>query len=324
MAQPAVKGLLISRPDFEISLLGPHWASPLYRGIGEYTYLPLNPESLHGLRAILNQVELMRRYKFDFGILLTPSFSSALAFYLARVKNRYGYSGEVRSAFLSHPVKVSADRKVHRSIKYLRLIEFFLDAKLPVSYPSLKFNSEEIHSAEDILAKAGAANASRFAVIAPQAVAESRRWGSANYAALSGRIISELGYQIVLLGAGAEFKAGEVVASGEENIINLCGKTDISAAGAILSRARLFIGNDSGLAHLAAAVNIPLVVLSGADDPAETSPLSDRKKVIIRSELDCISCVKNRCPLKGDKFMRCMREISVDSVFQAVLEALPK
>ncbi|RKX24312.1 MAG: lipopolysaccharide heptosyltransferase II, partial [Candidatus Zixiibacteriota bacterium] len=105
-------------------------------------------------------------------------------------------------------------------------------------------------------------------------------------------------------------------------VFNICGKTDIETAGAVLSMARLFAGNDSGLAHLAAAVDIPLVVLSGADDPKETSPLSANKKVIIKDHLDCISCVKNDCPKKNDEFMRCMKEITVSEVFDAIRDKL--
>jgi len=79
------------------------------------------------------------------------------------------------------------------------------------------------------------------------------------------------------LGSAAEYEAGEKVATRNKGILNLCGKTDIGSAAALLSRCRLFIGNDSGLAHLAAAVDVPLVVLSGADSPAETSPSQVRK-----------------------------------------------
>ena len=65
----------------------------------------------------------------------------------------------------------------------------------------------------------------------------------------------------------------------------------------------------------------PLVVLSGADDPRETSPVTPKKQLLYHDELACISCVKNRCPLSGDERMRCMRLISVADVI-AVVEQL--
>ena len=104
--------------------------------------------------------------------------------------------------------------------------------------------------------------------------------------------------------------------------INLSGKTSLRESGAILAGASLFVGNDSGPAHLAAAVGTPLVVLSGADDPQETSPISKRKRLVRLAELECISCVKNKCPLKGKDFMRCMEDITVDMVEGEIIRLL--
>lgn len=319
MSQPAIRAFIESERDAEIYLLGPLWAKPIYDEIGNHIYLPLKSNALHGSQAISTQVKLLRKYKFDVGILLTPSLSSALILFLAGVKNRHGYSGEGRSIFLSHSLLPIMNQAIHRSARYFTLLEYISGRKFPTFNPKLSIGSESAHMALQILTDAGINKNTHFRVIAPQAVAESRRWGSDNYAALSRKIISETGCSIILLGTADEYPAGESVAIGTNRIINLCGKTNIAAAAAILSMARLFIGNDSGLAHLAAAVNIPLVVLSGADNPIETSPLSVKKTVIIKSELDCISCVKNRCPQRGYNFMKCMRMITVDEVFGAAM-----
>jgi len=85
---------------------------------------------------------------------------------------------------------------------------------------------------------------------------------------------------------------------------------------------RVFVGNDSGPAHLAAAVGARVVVLSGADDPKSTTPLATDKRLIYLEELGCISCVKNKCPLKNDQHMQCMKGISVEMVFDAVKELI--
>ena len=106
-------------------------------------------------------------------------------------------------------------------------------------------------------------------------------------------------------------------------VANLAGKTSLRELAAICSRASLFVGNDSGPAHLAAAVGAPIVVLSGADDPKETSPLSNSKRLIYLDHLECISCVKNRCPLRGDETMRCMDDITVDMVMAQIGDLLP-
>ncbi len=322
MAQPAVKALADLKNDAEICLLGPIWAESIFYGTERCTFIPLRGNILHGTSAISNQVRLLRKRKFNVGALMTPSFSSALIFFLAGIKNRYGYGGEGRSIFLNHSLNSAENQRAHRSIGYLHLLESLAGKNLRAFHPEYPIRAEEIQSAKKILIEAGIMDGSRYVAIAPQAVAESRRWGTQNYAALARRIISETGGYVILLGAADEYLAGEEVASNEKKIINLCGKTDISTAAALLSMARLFIGNDSGLAHLAASVDIPLVILSGADNPDETSPLSEKKTVIIRRELECISCVKNRCPKRGSDFMRCMNEISVEEVFTAATEHL--
>ncbi len=324
MAQPAVSGLVKAKPDEKIGLLLPDWAEAIYRDIKKIKILPMKPEFLHGGNAILHQRDFIKGENFDTGILLTPSFSSALVFYLSGIKRRYGYKGDGRNFLLNHavdPVDVTSD---HRSMKYVYLMKFFIGQDVEYNPPQIYISDESSQAAEKELKRHGINNDVAFITIAPQAVAESRRWGSDNYAALSERLINELDVKIILLGAPNEYRAGEKVAGTSEKIINLCGKTDIETAASILSKSRLFVGNDSGLAHLAAAAGTPLVVLSGADRPSETSPISEKKVVIIRDNLDCISCVKNICPKKDDAFMRCMKDISVDEVFQAARSMFAK
>jgi heptosyltransferase II len=324
MAQPAVGGLAKMFPEERVWLLLPEWAEVIFGRIENIDMLPMKPEMLHGGSAVLKQRDFIKSANFDTGILLTPSFSSALVFYLSGITNRYGYKGDGRNFLLNHPVDMGDVLTKHRSRQYVFLTEYFTGEKTEFEYPRLIISEEKSKQVDDELNKYNLDSGALLVAIAPQAVAESRRWGSDNYAVLAERLIGENDVNIVLLGTANEFQAGEKIAAGDKNVLNLCGKTDIETAAAILSKARLFVGNDSGLAHLAAAVQTPLVVLSGADRPAETSPLSDKKTVIIRDELECISCVKNICPKKGDAFMRCMKEISVDEVYAAAQAMLNK
>lgn len=254
--------------------------------------------------------------RYDIGVILPPSFSSALIFRLAGVRKRIGYRGDKRSFLLTDAIKPFPSGQ-HRSERYLRLLETFSDKRLACRNPCLYISEEDNASGKQILESNAIRSGQRFVAIAPRAVAESRRWGGENYSDLSMRLINEFDLKIILLGTDKDFSFGEkVVAAGSGNVINLCGKTRLMEAAAILAEAQLFVGNDSGLAHLAGAVGCNLVVLSGADDPAETSPRTEKKKVIIKN-LECISCVKNICPLLGDSFMRCMKSITVDEVYEA-------
>jgi len=168
-----------------------------------------------------------------------------------------------------------------------------------------------------------------FAVIAFRAVAESRRWGDANYTELSRLLTARFGWNVLLVGSSHDVRTGEQIAAavgeqaGPACAVNLAGKTSLRELAAVCSRAKVFVGNDSGPAHLAAASGAPIVVLSGADDPHETSPISSQKRLVFHAELDCISCVKNKCPLKGEHFMQCMKRITVGEVLDQI-EGLTK
>lgn len=322
MAQPAIRAFAESTQDGEIHILCPSWAEPIYRNIVNVKLPGLKKRYLHGPHAIAYQTRLVRTEKFEIGVLLTPSFSSALVLYLSSVRSRYGYAGNGRGFLLNHRFEPRNSSLPHRSQQYLHLLEYAAGRNLAIQKPILSLPESARKAASKLLKDRGVTPSDRFVAIAPQAVAESRRWGSHNYRALARLFIRDLGIGIVLIGAVDEYKAGKEIAGDEQNILNLCGKTNIESAGAILSAASLFIGNDSGLAHLAAAVDTPLVVLSGADRPSETSPISTRKVVIIKDYLDCISCVKNKCLKRRQAFMKCMRDISVEEVYDAALNFL--
>ena len=305
----------------EYSLLAPDWAEPLYCDLKRAKFCPIPAGSLHGLEAISNQREMIKDIKADAGLLLTPSFSSALIFNLGGVKRRYGFATDCRGMLLTDPVNIKSV-PVHRADRYRFLMEGFFDLKLQKDMPRISISPQSESNANNLLDQYGLQAQARFVAIAAQAVAESRRWGSGNYASLAGKLTAESGLKVVILGTEGESAAGEEIKNGREEIVNLCGTTDIETAAGVLSKAVLFIGNDSGLAHLAGAVGVPLVVLSGADNPAETSPLASNKTVIIRSELECISCVKNKCLLAGERHMQCMKQITVDDVMLAAGEYL--
>nr|MBN2276834.1 lipopolysaccharide heptosyltransferase II [candidate division Zixibacteria bacterium] len=323
MAQPAVTAFVRHCPEDRISLMLPDYTAPIYDFADRVALIGLQGRDLHGFRAIMAQRKLLSGMKYDLGYLLTPSFSSALSFFLAGVRRRCGYITDHRGPLLNGGLRPPGDGVWHRSRQYRHILESNLSLHLKSERPEIKPTDHAIGAAVGLLAAHGIRKGDAFVALAPQAIAPSRRWGSDRYGQLTRSIISEIGVGVVLIGTIHEKAAGDEIARDNPDMVNLCGETDIATATAVLSLARLFVGNDSGLAHLAAAVGLPLVVLSGADRPAETSPLADKKIVIIKDNLECISCVKNNCPLNGKAYMRCMEDITVDEVFQAVRKLWP-
>ncbi len=317
MAQPSLKAFAELLHDDEVFVVSPEWAKHVFSVEPNIRAVPIPSDELHGLRGIAAQVKRLKEHKFDSGIILPPSFSSAAVFTMLGVERRFGFPTDGRRLMINFPVEKPVTPKLHRMHQYQLIFEFAAGWKVKAEPARIEAAEDALVTASELLERNGIEEKTPYAAIAPQAVAESRRWGSGNYGALAKRLADEKGLAVILLGTKAEWAAGEKVRNSDGRIFNFCGKTDIPTASVILSKAKVFVGNDSGLAHLAAASGAPLVVLSGADDPEETSPMTPYKTVIIRNELECISCVRNKCPLSGDAFMRCMTDISVDEVFKA-------
>ena len=326
MALPMVGETREAHAGSRVTVLVPEPLAELYRdnpAVDEILTVPR--EHVHGTIAVFKIRDLIAPRRFDLGYILPPSFGAAAGFKLGGVKQRIGYIADGRRLLLTKPLPLPTPlNATHRAETYFNLLRRGAGKELEFVRPKLFLSEADTDQADSILSGFGGSVADRFLVMAVRAVAESRRWGTANYLELAKTVIARHGVKVLLIGTEEDRREAETIAAaaGPGEVIDLCGKTTLREAAAILSRATAFVGNDSGPAHLAAAVGIPLVVLSGADDPAETSPISSRKTVLRRDELDCIACVRNTCPLKGEAHMRCMREISVEEVAAALAPSL--
>ena len=120
-------------------------------------------------------------------------------------------------------------------------------------------------------------------------------------------------YRIILFGHGPdESETVEKMKEKEVDFINLWGRTTLRELFAGIAACGLFITNDSGPMHAAAALGTPLVAVFGPTNPETTGPLSD-KAVIVRKEIDCSPCVKKKCPTD----LECMKRVTVEDVYKA-------
>jgi len=330
MALPMINETREAYPGATVTLLVPEHLAELFEqnpAIDEIIRIP--PAHVHGLIAVVKIKDLISTGNFDIGYTLPPSFGAAAAFKLAGVKVRIGYIADGRRLLLSRPLALPAPlNSVHRSELYFNLLRRGAGVELDFTRPKLFLNDEDMQRGMQALSSFGISEDDKYATVAFKAVAESRRWGTENYIGLVKAIVSRHSLKVVLIGVAEDGPDGDKIATsaGAKEVANLAGKTTLREAAAILSNARFFVGNDSGPAHLAAAVGIPLIVLSGADDPKSTSPVSPRKRLIYLDHLGCISCVKNKCPLTGDDRMQCMHGITLEMVTGQIdqLERLAK
>jgi heptosyltransferase-2 len=326
MALPLINEVGELYPNAEITILVPDNLFGLFDpnpAIDEIIKIP--PKYIHGLIAITKIKDMISSKKYDVVYVLPKSYGAAASFKLAGIKERIGYISDKRRLLLSKPIVLpSPVNSAHRSELYYNLLRRATGKEIDYVKPKLFLNDNDISKGRSLLSNFGIKDNDKFVTIAFRAVAESRRWGTDNYIELSKIIIAQLNHKIVLIGTENDRNVGDeiVESAGASSVVNLSGKTSLRELASVISQSNLFIGNDSGPAHLAAAVSVPIVVLSGADDPLSTSPLSNEKSLIYLKDLECISCVKNKCPLKKDDFMKCMKSISVDMVLKEVKQYL--
>jgi len=146
------------------------------------------------------------------------------------------------------------------------------------------------------------------------AYGETKRWFPERFAAVLERLHGSGRRMLLLGGPGEEHLAEQICMKIERPPISLVGRTTVAEALALVGQCSLFLSNDSGLMHVAAALHIPQVALFGSSDPKKTAPLNDRAVVIHPRQVNCTPCFKSSCP----EDLECLKAITVDEVYSAV------
>ena len=145
-----------------------------------------------------------------------------------------------------------------------------------------------------------------------------KRWLPERFAGVGKRLVNEHKARILLFGQGEEKHLSDFIAGRiGENCLNLAGKTTLARLAALLERCDLLLTNDTGPMHIAAALGVPVVAVFGPTDPRTTAPAGE-KHIIVRKPVACSPCLKRKCPTDH----QCMKAISVEDVFNAVLKLL--
>lgn len=258
----------------------------------------------------------LRKFKEQKGLLLTNSFSSAWLFFKAGLKERLGYATDLRGLLLTKKV-TPPKKRMHQRDKYLYLIE-------KLGYP-IKTRDLRLYLKEEKLVKARFflqafldLKHESFIVLAPGAsYGPAKRWPELYFKRLAEKFNKE-GFKVLIVGSLAEVKLGSLIAEGLSTTYNLCGKTDLSLLAGILHHTSLLVSNDSGLMHLGAALRIPQLAIFGSTDPELTGPLNPKAKVL-KLDLVCSPCFCRECP-RGD--YKCLVEIKPETVFEEAIKLI--
>jgi heptosyltransferase-2 len=270
---------------------------------------------VRGTRGAIRAVRALRHGHYTRGVLLTPSFSSALLFRLGGIPHRRGTPTDARAALLTDPVPPSALVGLHRAEQYVLILTGGHSTGL---VPHLSVPDAARTQFDELLTTRGDGP---LVGLFPGSHAASRRWAAQSFAALAARLASQ-GYRVVIFGGPRERAITSQVAG--RAATDLGGRTDLQTLAAGLASCALVVTNDSGPLHVAAAVGTPTISLWGAGDPRITGPLGPANRLLRHSELPCVPCTRNRCPRSGrgyvlpDAHNECLALISVDDVDRAV------
>jgi heptosyltransferase-2 len=178
----------------------------------------------------------------------------------------------------------------------------------------VKISEEALVSAEAALRAAGVRENSWRCAIAPGAsYGAAKCWPPEYFAQFADRLISECDADVIFFGTANEKEiAAHILSSMKSRAISLVGETSMRDLAAMLASCSVFVGNDSGAMHVAAAAGLPVIGIFGSTDPEATAPVTERF-TLIREQVSCSPCFLRRCPVDH----RCMTRLSVDSVFAA-------
>lgn len=315
---PAVAAIRATYPDAYIAILVKPLVADVYELFSAVDEVIIYESKLDNPIGVFKLAHKLRKKNFDAAILLQNAIEAAIIVFAAGIPLRAGYSSDGRGLLLTHRVQRTKEiRKVHQTDYYLEMVkalgcvsvgrEIHLETKIN------RFN------AQSVLNKFIPEKDKIIIGIAPGATyGPAKRWFPDRFAAVADKLAESFSLQGILLGGKADGEiAEEVQKLARPNLINLAGKTTLWEAIYLISQCRLFISNDSGLMHIAGALNIPTVAIFGSTNPVTTAPVGN-KSIIVRREISCSPCLKETCPTD----FRCMKQISVEDVFAAAQSLL--
>jgi heptosyltransferase-2 len=309
LSLPAVSSLshIFPAADIDIALKRP--LGDLVRGIGA-VHSVLDYDG--GARGELDLVRRMRTVRYELGVIFPRSLHSALLIRLGGARRRVGYTADGRSLLLTDRVERTPEiRAVHQSEYYRHLVSALGDPG-PLITPRVEPDPQDVEWADDFLRYHGHHGGTLFGINPGAAYGGAKRWRPERFAAVADRLVDEFGGRAVILGGDSDRATVQEVArhmiSGP---IQAAGLTTIRRLIALIARCALFVTNDSGPMHIAAALAVPIVAVFGPTNPDTTSPMG--RAAIVWHEFDCSRCLLRSCPIDH----RCMESITADEVFEA-------
>ncbi|TGQ36417.1 lipopolysaccharide heptosyltransferase II [Mesorhizobium sp. M00.F.Ca.ET.216.01.1.1] len=305
MAQCLFSALRELHPNAAIDVLAPAWAAPLVKRMPEIRQqidLPLKPGALEF--RIRRRFGRLLRGRYDMAYVMPGSWKSALIPFFAGIPRRVGNLREMRYGLLTDIVPLPEAVKRRTAQAYFGLANggTFRAPKLVV----------DTRNQAALLDRFGL-KAGKFVALMPGAeFGLAKRWPSEGYAGLAREMMAK-GLKIALFGSKNDAEVTAEIATLAPGVVDLAGQTRLEDAIDLIAAARLAVSNDSGLMHVAAAVDTPIVAVYGSTSPENTPPLAEHRELVWLG-LSCSPCHKKICPLGH---LNCLKTLDVAQVAAA-------
>jgi lipopolysaccharide heptosyltransferase II len=329
MATPALRALKLSPAVDNVTLLAGASIAAMVENnphLDKIYYLDDARIFKGGFRAKLSEVLKiswrLRREKFDLGFNFHRDWRFSIILLLAGCKKRIGFASGRKSVLLTEAVAIEGVKhSIFRYCDLVRRLDIFC-VDFAMEFPLLPGAVEAAQ--EKFLA--GAASA-RTVVLVPGGAANvkqemaSRRWGEENFSVLAGLLLNS-GCQVLLLGSGGDVVIAASIKALQPKVIDLTGRTSLAEAAALMKGARLVISNDSGLMHVAAAVDVPLIAIFGPTPPEELKPLTCASVTVWKGEgLACAPCYHDGV-FPACEQRACLKRILPQEIFELAQQKL--
>ncbi|HWF08093.1 MAG TPA: lipopolysaccharide heptosyltransferase II [Bryobacteraceae bacterium] len=321
MSLPAVCAIRSRFPDAEITVLAKPWVAALYEGERSIDRVMIL-EGAPGAKDWGAKWKLARRLRkesFDLAILLPNSFESAAVVRLAGVKRIIGYARDGRALLLTDAIPLPKANEIpaHERFYYLELLRRagLLD-EIP-DVPEIRL---------DGIAGLRARGEARFSdlgmnlpvigVSPGAAYGAAKRWLPERFAEAAARLAAGMGGSVAIFGSAAEKPLCEEVARAASGR-SFAGATTLAEFIEMTAACLVFLTNDSGAMHIAAALGIPSVTVFGPTNETATGPLGAAAR-IVREPVDCAPCLLRECPIDH----RCMTRVTAEKVVMTAEDLL--
>ena len=312
LATPSLVALRRFLPDAKIDVLLEDWVAPVLDGFEAVDrVVPIGKGTLERIKT----ARALRKTRYDAVFDLHGGTTASLIVRATGARHRVGYSHYRYSSFYTELLSSSADfwkqAVTHSAEQQLALVGF---AGVPVEdrpRTSLAVTDAALASIENRL---NIENSS-FALLHPSAAFATKQWPAENFARVS-EYLAARGIKRVAIAAKHERAVLDRLAAASRVPVLTFDDLTLPEITALASKAKLFIGNDSGIAHIAAAVNTPSVVIFGSSNRDHWRPWTDAPNEIVFQSLECQPCPGYECKVFGEP--RCILSVPPENVIAAI------